>query len=102
MFLLSIQIDISPNILVIERNINNTTFAVISAILGSVAGLLALFGNAVKFSEKSLDKVKNKIRSQKEILKLKEKRKDLLVWQKNQQVRLDDAMVAHEKSHLVV
>ena len=62
MFLISLQVDISPNILVTERKANNTIFTVTSGILGSVAGLLAVFGSAVKFSEDNMNKFKKKIK----------------------------------------
>ena len=60
--LLFLQVDIGPSILVTERKANNTIFTVTIGILGSVAGLLAVFGSAVKFSEDNMNKFKKKIK----------------------------------------
>lgn len=49
----------------------------LSAILGSVAGLFGAFGNFMGIFEKSLNTIKTKIDSEKRLQELKSKRKHL-------------------------
>ena len=48
MFSISLQMEVSPNFLITKRMINNTAFSIVSAVLGSIAGILAVFGKAMR------------------------------------------------------
>ena len=69
--------EVSPNFLITKRMINNTAFSIVSAVLGSMAGLLAVFGKSMKFLESSIVRIKEKKNSTEKIQKIKEKRKEL-------------------------
>ena len=63
--------------MVTQRNMNNSLITLFSAILGSVAGLLALVGNILVVSETLKRKVQNKIDAKKRVKKIMKKRKSL-------------------------
>lgn len=79
MFKFNLEIETSPNYLITKRMINNSMIAILSAILGSVSGLLAIFGKTMKISETSFAKLKEKIAFKAKFQKLKETRKNLLM-----------------------
>jgi hypothetical protein len=69
--------DTSSNCLVTERRMNITGITVISSILGSLAGLLALSGKAMLFSENHFHKVRKTLLQKETIKRLRNKRKYL-------------------------
>lgn len=72
------QVYVGQNYLITTRSIDNTAIGIISAMLGSIAGLLAVFGKGMTFTEKSFEKIKNKIEKKKKVKNLKIKRKNFL------------------------
>ena len=93
------QTQISENAFVVWRMVNTTFMMLLSALLGSIAGILAIAGKFMASVENYFGKIKEKIKHKEEIDELKEKRKTMILYSsKNRSVdqHLDTARIIYE------
>lgn len=87
MFAVSIQFQTSENAFVVWRRINTSFLVLLSSLLGSIAGLMAIAGKFMVFVEDNFGKIKNKISRRKLLENIKETRKKLHIEKKQESAK---------------
>jgi hypothetical protein len=77
LFILAIEFATSQNALVTRRTLNKSLMTVLSAILGSVAGLLTIIGKAMANSEKFFNRLREKLNAKDKLMRICDKREYL-------------------------